>query len=353
MKLREGLDLLKSYSSNEAEWQIKLDANERPYNLPPIVDIALRDRLANLQFNRYPEITAHSLRKNLADSFNLAVEQIQIGNGSSELLAALCYAFGGSGRQIVYPNPSFSMYPVYARLSDSEPAPVQLNADYTLPVEVYLSTARTASLAILCNPNNPTGIAMPVELVDEIAGSLSCPLVVDEAYFEFHQRSASKLLSKHNNLVIVRTFSKAYGLAAARVGYMLASQGISSAIGKVLLPYHVNALSLIAAEVTFAHRSEFDTGINQTIAERVRLSDRLRSIPGIEIFPSETNFLLIRANDATQLAARFAKAGIGIRDFSQSPGLNGCIRVTVGTPKENDAVIAICKGTELATGGKI
>ena len=341
MNYRLGLAAMKPYSMTECRMPVKLDANEKPSGLPVAVAQAIGERLANLEFNRYPEIGAASLRKKLAASLGVSPEQIQIGNGSSELLASICHAFGGAGRKIVYPNPSFSMYPVYAKLADSDPTPVKLLSDYTLPLNAFISAAEQADLAIICNPNNPTGNAIPLEIIMKLASSLTCPLVVDEAYFEFYKTSAISLIKQYPNLIVVRTFSKAYGLAAARVGYLIASAEVSAMVGKVLLPYHVSSLALAAAETVFDLKDEFAPDIEAVIQERKRLAAALSSTPGVLVYPSETNFLLVKSPYASKLVARLAKSGIGVRDFSQNYGLEGCLRVTVGTEAENNAVINI------------
>jgi histidinol-phosphate aminotransferase len=182
---------------------------------------------------------------------------------------------------------------------------------------------------------------LPPDSIAKLARELTCPLVVDEAYFEFYKTSSADLLKTTENLIIVRTFSKAYGLAAARVGYLSTSTGISAAVGKVLLPYHVNALSLLAAETILDYQDEFVPGIEQIIRERNRLAVSLTSLPEITVFPSETNFLLIRTEQSARLAALLAASGIGIRDFNRSPGLAGCLRISIGSPAENDLVLSV------------
>ncbi len=341
MKFRSGLETLPSYGIEETAWKIKLDANERTDGLPPAVAQRISERFAALPFNRYPEITACTLRTRLAGQLGCAAEQIQVGNGSSELLAAICQVFGGPGRKMIYPEPSFSMYPVYIQLADSQPVPFRLTADYWLDLTAFIEQARQADLAIICNPNNPTGNVLPPASIAILARELTCPLVVDEAYFEFYQISAADLLQETDNLIIVRTFSKAYGLAAARAGYLAASAAVSAAIGKVLLPYHLNALSLTAATTVLEYQDEFLPGIDRIIRERRRLAARLAELPGLTVYPSETNFLLIKMEQAVQAAARLAAAGIGIRDFSRSPGLTDCLRISIGSPAENDAVFHV------------
>lgn len=349
---RPGLDAIKSYQVDEAGWRVKLDANERAEAMPAAVQAELAARLAALPVNRYPEMGQQGLRTAIAAGLGLAAANVAVGNGSSEILAALCHVFGGGGRAIVYPNPSFSMYRIYVQLADSRPVPVALDGVFSIDAAKVVAAARSeqAGLVLLCNPNNPTGGTMTAEAVEQVVAEAGCPVVVDEAYFEFFQgRSALGLLGRYPNVIVTRTFSKAYGLAAARVGYALAGEAIMASLNKVLLPYHVNAFSLTAAAVAWEMKGEFAPGIARTMAERERLAVALRGLPGIEVFPSATNFLLVRLAKASELGRFLAARGIGIRDFSASPSLAGCLRVTVGTAAENDAFLAAAR--EFSTGG--
>ena len=338
---RPGLETLKPYSVEEKDWDIKLDANESPNNLPPLVRERVMNQLEYLAFNRYPDMGMRELRAQIAENFNTSVQNVQIGNGSSEIIMALCHAFGGTGRSIVFPVPSFSMYAVYAQLSDSQPVPVQLNADFSVPVEKILQAAEEsdAKLIILCNPNNPTGTVMPLADIETIASKAKCPVLVDEAYFEFYGESAVGLMAEYDNVIIARTFSKAYGLAAARVGYVLATASIIAMLERVLMPYHINALSLATAEILYQMRDEFMPGLEQMITERIRLAASLETIAGIKVYPSETNFILIKTSKGKELGAYLFEKNIGVRDFSSAPGLTNCIRLTIGTPLENDQLL--------------
>lgn len=340
-QVRAGLETLKSYTIEEGDWAIKLDANESALNLPEPVQRKLANRLAALPFNRYPEITQYGLRQKIAASVGLAAENVAIGNGSSQLLEALCYVFGGAGRKIVYPTPSFSMYPIYCKLADSLPVPVELEADFSLSPEKVLAAARReqANLIILCTPNNPTGTIMPLAAVEEVVAGAACPVVVDEAYWDFSGVTTVGLLAKYPNLIIARTFSKAYGLASARVGYALASKEIMTALSKVLLPFHINMMSLVAAETVYEARAQFAQVIASTVAERERLAAELGKIAGFRVYPSQTNFLLVKTGMAAELTAKLAARGICIRDFSNAPGLENCLRITVGTVAENDTFL--------------
>lgn len=344
---RSCLQTLKPYSIDEREWEVKIDANESPTNLPPLVQERVISRLSFLPFNRYPDMGMKSLRELIADSFAVTMDNVLIGNGSSQILETLSYVFGGPGHSIVFPTPSFSMYGIYAKLSDSQGVPVSLEPDYSLSRDKILQAAArsNANLIIICTPNNPTGNIVPLADIEYIVDNAQCPVVVDEAYQEFYDGpSAISLLKKYANLIVARTFSKAYGLAGARVGYMLACADLVSTVGRAMMPYHVNSLSLTAAEVVYQMRDEFTAGIRQVVAERKRIAGFLAEVPGITVYPSETNFLLIKVDDAQALSGYLAERGIGVRIFNTAPGLIGCMRVTVGTPVENDAFLQAVKG---------
>ena len=337
---RPGMEKLPVYSVEEPLWEIKLDANERSAKLSRTLQNELNRRLRVLESRRYPDMGAGSLRSMLAEAFGLTLEQVTLGNGSSELVAAICGAFGGPGRPIAYQWPSFSMYPIYAALADSPVVAVSLDADFGMSVDAVLETVvkSKASLLILCNPNNPTGTVTPPAVLREIIGRSPCPVLVDEAYHEYYGESCLPWLAEFSNLMVARTFSKAFGLAAARVGYLLASAEISAAVSKRLLPYHMNSYSLAAAEACFSCRENVMQEVRRTAKRRDRMRSVLARIDGLEVFPSATNFLLLRVEDPADLYKRFADRGIGVRNLSHNPELSGCMRVTVGSPEENRRV---------------
>ena len=341
MEYRAALHTLKPYSVEEDDWSIKLDANESPYNVPPLVRERIMNRLDYLAFNRYPEMGMQDLRTQIAGEFRLSMDNVLLGSGSSELLATLCYTFGGPGRGIVFPVPSFSMYAIYAQISDSVSVPVELNEDYTFPKEKMLQAAKenNGKLIIICNPNNPTGTVTSLDDIEYVVSRAECPVVVDEAYYEFHGESAVHLLGKYKNLIVARTFSKAYALAAARVGYMMADCSLTALIAKAQMPYHVNALSLAAAEVVYQMKDEFMPLIRQIIEERNRLAVTLTAMDGITVFPSSANFLLIKTEKAAEIGAYLRGKAVAVRDFSKAPYLENCIRITVGSPQENELLV--------------
>lgn len=340
-RMRDELNDLPVYDTAEREWEIKLDANECSQNLPYHVLERVQDRLAFLQFNRYPDSGATELRQQIAAAYGVTEHQVLVGNGSSELLEKLFFTFGGPGKSIIYPEPSFAMYRIYAQLSGSKAVPVALDETFQLAPELVLAAARTenAALIVICTPNNPTGTVMPREALEEIIAQASCPVVIDEAYQEFYGESAADWLGKYSHLIVARTFSKAYALAAARVGYLLLSQALAGEVGKTLMPYHVNAMSQAAAEVVFMMRHEFAGRIATTVQERDNMAAVLAGVPDVTVFPSGANFVLCRVKGAAGLAAYLAEDNIGVRTFGETGPLADCIRISIGTSTENEQVI--------------
>ena len=341
--LRPGVDQLPAYSSGEEPtWAIKLDANERSAPLPVSVRNAIARRLRAVETYRYPEMNARPLRRLLADSLGVLPEQVSVGNGSSDLIAAVCATFGGAGRTIAYQWPSFSMYPIYAALVDSPTLPIPLDAQYQLSVDRVVQAVRQSDvkLLILCNPNNPTGGPIAIADLRKILEQVNCPVLVDEAYYEYCGETALPWLAEFPNLMVARTFSKAYGLAAARTGYLLASEKLSAAIGKFLLPYNLNAFSMAAAEVCYEMRDTILQEVRRTKARRDGLARRLQKTGVIQVYPSATNFLLVKVDKPDELNEMLITQGIGVRNFSRTVGLAGCLRITIGSPKENAAMLA-------------
>lgn len=340
LNYREGLAGRPEYDVTERPWKIKVNANECNMNLPPLVEDRVMGRLSRVAFHRYPNEEYDALREQIARNFSLSKENVLLGSGSSEIIEKLFYCFGGAKeRKIVYPSPSFSMYGIYASAADGEGVPVELRKDYTLDAELFVRRVRDtgASLAVLCNPNNPTGTGIPLKDVEYIAENISCAFLVDEAYIEFYGQSATGLLKKYPHLIIARTFSKAYALASCRVGYMLADREIVKMVGRAYMPYHMNVLSLAVADIVYQMRHEYVPRIQMMIAERKRMGEELKKIDGFTVYPSETNFLLVKYPRAEALNESLIRQGIGVRSFGKAPGLENCLRISMGLREENDA----------------
>ncbi|MBR1807363.1 MAG: histidinol-phosphate transaminase [Selenomonadaceae bacterium] len=346
LNYRDELDKMPSYDGVEKNYRVKVNANECTLNLPPLVEERVMNRLSHAAFNRYPNEEYYSLVEQIAKNFAVDDAQILLGGGSSEIIEKVFHAFGGNGRRVVFPQPSFSMYKIYAKAAESEGVPFDLDANFNLDVDAFIDKVHEvgASLAVVCNPNNPTGNALTPAQVEKIAASLDCAFLLDEAYVEFYGRSAVNLVAKHPNLLVARTFSKAYGLAGARVGYMVAQAAVTRMVNKTFMPYHLNTLSLATADIVYQMRDEFVPRIQMIVAERNRMSERLAKLSGVEVFPSETNFILFRTERAAELKDFLESLDIGIRYFApNSFGLKNCLRVSIGTRVENDEVFNAIK----------
>lgn len=339
LKYRTSLANMPSYDVVERDWRIKVNANECNMNLPPIVEERVMARLSHVAFNRYPNEEIDDLKEQIAKNFSLQKENILIGNGSSEIIEKLFYCFGGRAHKIVYPQPSFSMYKIYAKGAEAVGIPVDLEEDYSLDADKFVTTVleNKAAMAILCTPNNPTGNAISLADIEYIAQNIDCAFVIDEAYIEFHGQSAAELLSRYPRMIIARTFSKAYGLAAARVGYMLAAAPIVEMVGKAFMPYHMDVLSLATADIVYQMRHEYVPRIQMMIAERKRMHGELMKLKPLRVYPSETNFILVKYEKAQQLNSYFESLGIGVRSFGDAPRLENCLRISMGTREENDS----------------
>ena len=224
---RRCLDDILTYEETVCDVPVKLDANESPFNLPPLVEERIFNRLHSVSFNRYPADAVFSLSDQLTRHLGVGA---LLGNGSSELIEKTFFAFASPRHSVVFPYPSFSMFRIYAQLSGANIVEVPLNTGGTLNVDAFINAvnANNASLAVVCNPNNPTGSSIPLDMLRFIADNVKCPFLVDEAYGEFADVSAIALINRLDNLIVTKTFSKAFGLAACRIGYLLTNKDMAA-----------------------------------------------------------------------------------------------------------------------------
>lgn len=346
--VRDDLKDLAPYVVPLTRAPVELDSNENPWNLTEAVLEEVIKELAEIDYNRYPDIGAAVLKKGLADGYGLTPENIAVGNGSNEVILNLLLAFGGAGRKAVLFDPTYSMHDVLCRIASTETVSVPLaqgfSFDGELASKVFLSG--DYDLVFLNSPNNPTGNLIPLNEIERVCRSGDFLVVLDEAYGEFSGETCLPLIKEYKNLVVVKTFSKAFRLAAARVGYALADTGIIAGFNKVKLPYNLNALSLAAAAVVWQKREAVLATVDEINSERERVFQALDSLDGVSPFPSAANFILFRTEkDAAGVFSSLLNQGVQIRDFSSKPQLANCLRVTVGTPEENDAFLKALKGS--------
>ena len=319
-----------------------LSANENPCDVEAALRAEIVREIRRTALNRYPDPLANDLRDLIAEANGLDRDQVLVGNGGDELLFDLALAWGGPGRTFLNLPPTFSVYANNAQLTNTHIVEVARRADFSLDEEAVLARVAAGDIdyVIVTSPNNPTGERAPEDFVLRLLDATDALVVVDEAYFEFSRRTLRPYLESHENLLILRTFSKAFSLAGVRVGYVLGHAHVIRELVKVRQPYSVDALSQAAARVVFANRATFEPGIAAIIEERDRLMRGLLTLPGVTPFPSDANYILFRMEGADAAWAFLYERGILVRDFSHAPLLEGCLRVTVGTPEQNDGFLA-------------
>lgn len=323
----------------------KLDANELPYPLPAELRAGLGQALAEVALERYPDPAARRLRSVVARQLGVQPEQLVFGNGSDELIAMLCAAFaaprGTRPAAVLYPVPTFVYYKIATVVRGVEAIEVPLTERFELDEAAMVRAIEEhrPSVVYLALPNNPTGTLWRMGFATELAARFRDVVVVsDEAYVAYSGATALPALADHPNLVVMRTLSK-LGMAGLRVGFTISSPAIAALLEKLRPPYNLSALDQRAAEFLVEHASDWCAArAADVVAERARLEAAL-SARGLEVFPSEANLLLVRTEGATALWQRLAGAGITVRLFDAGR-LAGCLRITVGTPAETDALLA-------------
>ncbi len=320
--------------------EVMISANENASDVPFELRREIEREVRKVAFNRYPDPLANGLRDLIAEANGLDRDQVIVGNGGDELLFNTALAWGGPGRTFLNMPPTFSVYKNNAQLTNTTIVDIPRLPDFSIDEEAVLARMQQGDIdyTIVTSPNNPSGNRVHTAFVQRMLEAADTLVMVDEAYFEFSRHTVRHLLEQYDNLVILRTFSKAFSLAGVRVGYVLGSERVLREYKKVRQPYSVDAVSQAIARVVYANRSEFERGIEQIIEERGRLLEGLAAIPGVQPFPSDANYILFRldeAHDAALVWQHLLDAGVLIRDFSRSPGLENCLRVSVGAPDEN------------------
>jgi len=344
---RNVLKELKPYDPHEVPYKVKLNANENPYSLPEDIIKEILSKAKNLEYSRYPNANSVKLSETVASFWGLNRSNIVIGNGSDELIDYLIKAFSEKGRRIITSVPSFAMYKIYALINDANFVEIPLEQNnFSLNKDKILEEAKRedSSIVFIAYPNSPTGNYFDEYEIIKIIEESGCLVVVDEAYYEFGGKTFIPLLSRYNNLVILRTFSKAFSLASLRVGYLLSNSEIVNEVRKVKSPFNVNSFSQLAAQVVFENKDIFKERINQIIDERERLTVRINKIPPFKTYPSQTNFVFVEVGPKEKLDLVYnwlIEQGILVQiiyepNFSTSRYF---LRITVGNEEENDILI--------------
>lgn len=330
---------LESYRVEPKVQGIALDKNELPWSLNSNVQEAVINSIRTMEFNRYPDSSCTGLKKAISEYTGVEPSSIAVGNGSDELISVVLQTFIDPGDTVVLSNPSFSMYKIYGTVCGARIWEYYLDDSFGMKPGEFIDCMRREKpkLVFLCNPNNPTGSRLEPEVIEEILKAADGIVIVDEAYFEFSGLTAAGLLRSHENLIILRTFSKAFGLAALRLGYMLASRDIISYIDRVRSPFNVNAFAQAAAVEVLRNLDAVMERVELVKVERERLWKLFNGLEGLKCYDSWSNFLLISTPRAGEIYSRLREAGICIKSFS-SHRLRDCLRITIGSPQQNDSL---------------
>jgi histidinol-phosphate aminotransferase len=350
VSVREDLADLVPYGAPQLDVAVRLNSNETPYPLPRAVLDDLADAVRGLELQRYPDREAIELREALALHAGHGFEGTWAANGSNEVLQQLLMAFAGPGRSALVVEPTYAMHSLIARATGTRVVTRVQPRDLPITAEVAaeLVADAAADLTFWCSPNNPTGEASGPQTLAAVCLAAPGLVVVDEAYGEFGRSRAAELLGDHGNLVVTRTFSKAFRMAGLRLGYLLADPAVVDGLRVVRLPYHLSSVTQAVALRALAHVGELMDHIVVIERERERVAAAMAALPGVEVMPSDANFLCFSTGvEPERLWHGLLDRGVLVRDVSGYPTLDRHLRVSIGTPEENDAFIQAITG-ELA-----
>ncbi len=322
---------LTAYQAKEVSCKVKLDANESPYGYKVLKTVST---------NKYPDPEAGELRNLVAKDLKVKADCILHGNGSDEIIQYLITTFGGP---VLYPTPTFSMYGIISQALDERHISIPLDTEFDLDTAAMLKLIKKEKpkLIFLSSPNNPTGNSFSSDRIMKILKHSKGLVIVDEAYQQFSDKSSFiPLLKEYRNLVVLRTLSK-IGLAGLRIGFMVADPEIIHEVNKVRLPFNVNALSQKAAVDILRNTKELKSSLRSIITERKRLFKAMDNMEGISTFPSDANFILFKTENADAVFNGLLKKGILIRNMTGA--VKDCLRVSIGTPRENDLFMKALK----------
>lgn len=342
--VRDDLRLLDGYHSPQIDVEVRLNTNEAPVGPPPEFAEALAAELRSVEWHRYPDRTAATLRADLAAQHGTDPERIFVANGSNEVLQTLCLTYGGAGRSVATFEPTYAMYGQIGRSTQCAVVEGERQADGSVSVyEMERVIERyQPSIVFLCSPNNPTGTPERLEVLERALEIAPGVVVVDEAYGQFADWSAIDLCDDAGgpaNLVVTRTYSKTWAMAGTRLGYAVVPTGMAAEFEKVVLPYHVDTFKQIAGRVALRFADQMEQRVAAIVSERQRISHSLTQL-GLDVWPSQSNFILFRTSPSghsgNDIWQALVDRSVLVRNCSGWPRLADCLRVTVGTPPEND-----------------
>jgi histidinol-phosphate aminotransferase len=344
--VRADLATLEGYHSPQVEVEVRLNTNEAPGPPPAAFSDAVATAVHDIEWHRYPDRAATRLRSAIGTLHHVPAERIFCANGSNEVLQTVLLTFAGPGRSVLTFEPTYALHSHLARITGASPVAIPRDDDFGLDLHTALAAIERLRPAVtfLCSPNNPTGIVeteQTVRAVLEAVDAVDGLLVVDEAYGQFAPWSASELLDEDIPLVVSRTYSKTWAMAAARLGYLLGPTWLVDELDKVVLPYHLDSMKQAAGLVALDFLSDMEARVSAVVEERGRLESALTGL-GAQVWPSGANFILFRppGGDGDGVWNGLLERSVLVRNTASWEHLDGCLRVTIGLPHENDRFLS-------------
>ena len=370
---RDDLRELSGYHSPQVSGEVRLNTNESPISPPREFVEAVASAVRDVQWNRYPDRTATALREDIAALHGVSADNVFVANGSNEVLQSLLLAYSGAGRKVVTFEPTYQLHSHIARIAGATVVSGRRNPDFTLDAAEVARVCKqhSPSVTFLCSPNNPTGLAESQESIRAAVDETPGIVLVDEAYAQFSPHTALGLVREDARVAVSRTYSKTWSMAAARLGYLIAPKWMVADLEVVALPYRVDALKQAAGRAALRFVSHMEHAVRDVVAQRERLVAAMTKMP-LTVWPSQANFILFRPNvpmvnpasatsGSSNSGLSTSGGGVGralwqalldqsvlVRDCSSWDGLTDCLRVTVGTPAENDRFLAALQTALLA-----
>ncbi len=341
INVKESLRSLQPYSVQKENIRIKLDANENPYNLFEEIQEDFIKKIKRVDINRYPDTDSDELRLKIAEHVGVKKENVICGNGSDEIIQMLIHAFVDKGEYVITHRPTFSMYKSFVNVAGGNIVEIPCDQNFCVSEEEIIKEAneKKAKIIFLCNPNNPTGTVFSKESIRNILQNTEAIVVVDEAYYEFFGETVVDWIQDYEQLIVLRTLSKAFALAGARIGYGIASEPFMEILYPIKSPYNLNVFSQIIGTLYLEKSDLIQKSVEKIKEEREYLSERLREIGHIEVFPSAGNFILIRTPLSEKIMNTCKREGISLRSFLNEALLQDCIRISIGERRENDLLL--------------
>lgn len=347
LSVRSDLTAVKPYISPQQPARYRMNTNESPYEPPlELVREVARDVEA-IALNRYPDRDANRLYDAMSQHLGWPRDGLWIANGSNEVFMHLFLGFGGPGRSTLLFEPTYSLHSLIPTIASTRVVQLDRADDFTIDLDGAVTAIRDRKpeIVVVCSPNNPTGGCEPLPAIEVLLAEAPGLVVVDEAYIEFArpEESVRSLLEEHPNLVLVKTFSKAWRLAGVRIGYMLARPELIAELARVRLPYHLSAITQVVGEAALRHAAETLGLVRSIAAERDRIALELQAA-GVKTFPSRANFVLFEVDDPPRVWRELLDRDVLVRSYPEHPRLRRCLRVTAGLPEETDAFLDAMRG---------